>query len=319
MLVEIKRKFLSVFLGTILKIALRAYSEINTCRKNTEHTTDKRYGMSSYYYFGFLFILQLINALDAFPCHQCKSMIFNHSITIDEIPSPSHDDCTIITAESTCSVRISYFENGQSEVLYTSDLGLRADTISVQILRRVTTWSAAYDTRRYMIYTCQPSNSTPCNTDENLKRSIASTIFPSEERIQKFDTLIAPTTEFFGQQCYQNSNSTDCLESNFASCQQCWGILQYSAQTTFCGMCPAGKALTNFIEYTSTFYLDNQTRSDTITLGCRQFNACNSMENLDRIRKTLITQFDFNRFNTSTIPQLSFLLFFSILLRLIFI
>ena len=265
-------------------------------------------------YFGFLFVLQQ-TSLAAFPCHQCKAMIFNHSITIDEIPSPSSDDCTIITADNTCSVRISYYENGNSEVLYTTDLDLRADTISVQILRRVTTWSAAYDTRRYMIYTCQPSNSTPCNTEGNLKRSIASTIFPNDDQIRTFDTLIAPTTEFFGRQCYQDSNSTECVENNFDSCQQCWGIMQYSAQTTVCGMCPAGKALTNFIEYTSTFYLDNQTRSDTIKLGCRQFNACNSIENLERIRQILITEFDFDRFNTSTIPQLSFFLFFLILLR----
>lgn len=263
-------------------------------------------------YCALLFILQS-NYLSAFQCHQCKGMIFNHSITIDEIPSPTRNDCNIVTTDSTCSVRISYFENGNSEVQYTTDLDLPVDSISVQVLRRVMTWSAAYDTRRYLIYTCHSSNSTPCNTEESLKRSMVSITFPTDDQIQKFDTLIAPTTEFFPDSCFRNSTSTDCLPSNPASCQQCWGIMEYSEQTSVCAMCPAGKAITNFIEYSSTFYLDNQTRTDMIKLGCRQFGSCNSIENLNRIRNTLITKFNFDRFNTCTIPQLSFVLFFFII------
>jgi hypothetical protein len=259
----------------------------------------------NYYYYFTLFLIVHMDFISALQCYECNGIVFNYSITMDKIPSPSDIGCKIGTARSSCSVRVGWFEDSGSEVFYTTDLGLPLDSISVQIDRRVTTWSAEYATRRYIIYTCQPSNSTPCNTVENFKRAMASTTFPTNEQIQKFDTLIAPTTEFFGSSCFQTSNMTTCPETNLVSCQQCWGIMEYSKQINTCAMCPAGKALTNFIEYSSTFFLTNQTRSDSIRLGCRKFGPCNSVENLLKIKNTLNNQFDFDQFNNSTVLSTS--------------
>jgi hypothetical protein len=260
---------------------------------------------NSYYYFG-LFLIIHMDYLSALSCYQCKGINLNYSITIDQIPSPSNDVCKIETARSSCSIRVGWFSDGQTEVSYTTDLSLPLDSVTTQIDRRVTTWSAEYSTRRYIMYNCRSSDSTPCNTAENFKRVMSSTIFPTHEQIEKFDTLIAPTTDFFGNSCFQTSNTTDCPQTNLASCQQCWGILEYSKQqNSTCAMCPPGKAITNTLGYSSTFFLNNQTRSDSITLSCRKFGPCNSIDNLLKIKDTLTTQFNFGRFNNSTIPTTS--------------
>ncbi|CAF4080371.1 unnamed protein product [Rotaria sp. Silwood2] len=252
-----------------------------------------------YYYFG-LFLIVHARYLLAYKCHECKGITFNYSITIDNIPSPTRNDCEIITAENGCSVRIGWLDDGTSEVYYDSDPDLPFDSVVAKIERKVTTWSGVYVTNRFIGYNCKASNATPCNTVDNLKLAIISTILPTDEQIVKFDPLIVPTTEFYGSLCLQFSNMTNCPKTNILTCQQCIGIVQYSKQIDICAMCPAGKAVTNFIDYYSTFFLNNQTRLDRIILACRKYGACNSIENIGRIKNALGTKFDFDKFFRST-------------------
>jgi hypothetical protein len=273
-----------------------------------------------YCYYFLLFLIVHTKSLSASQCYECNEMLLNHSITIDNIPSPTSSACKIVTARSTCSVRVGWLTDGASEIYYSIDQGLPSDSISVLTDRRVTTWSAEYTTRRFIIYTCTASNTTPCNTVENFKRAIASTTFPTDEQMQKFDALIAPTTEFFAASCLQSSNMTDCPQTNLAACPQCLGMIEYSEQIHTCARCPTGRAVANYFDYTATFLLNNQTRSDTIKLGCRKFGPCNSIENLVQIKNTLTTKFDFAKFNSSTalIPQLSLIVFLIMLIPKLF-
>jgi len=252
-----------------------------------------------YYYFG-LFLIIHPKYLLAYQCHQCNGIFLNYSVTIDNLPSPTASDCSIVTAKNSCFVRVGWFNDSTSEVYYNTDPGLPSDSVLATIERRVTAWSGEYLTRKFIGYACTPSNDTPCNTVENLKSVIISTTLPTNEQIQKFDTLIVPTTDFDGSTCSQVSNMTNCPGTNLASCQQCMGKLHHSQSIETCAMCPPGKAIANFLEYSTTFLLDNQTRSDTITLGCRKFGACNSLENLGQIKNTLVTEFDFHKFHNST-------------------
>ncbi|CAF2707197.1 unnamed protein product [Rotaria sp. Silwood2] len=252
-----------------------------------------------YYYFG-LFLIVHARYLLAYKCHECNGMTFNYSITIDNIPSPTKDDCVIVTAENGCSVRIGWFDDGTSEVYYDADPELPFDSVVAKIERKVTIWSGEYVTNRFIGYNCKSANTTPCNTVDNLKLAIISTILPTDEQIEKFDSLIVPTTEFFGSLCLQFSNMTNCPETNIPTCQQCINIVQYSEQLNICAMCPAGKAVTNFIDYYTTFFLNNQTHLDRITLTCRKYGACNSIANIERIKSTLVTKFDFDKVFRST-------------------
>ncbi|CAF0975629.1 unnamed protein product [Rotaria sordida] len=251
------------------------------------------------YYFE-LFLIVHARYLLAYKCHECQEMIFNYSITIDNIPSPTRDDCKIITAENGCSVYVGWFDDGTSAVYYDVDRDLPFDSVVAKTERKVTVWSGEYVTNRFISYNCKPSNITPCNTVDNIKLAIISTVFPTDEQIQKFDTLIVPTTEFYGSLCLQVSNMTYCPKTNILSCQQCIGIIQYFQQIDICAMCPAGKAVTNFLDYYTTFFLDNHTQLDRITLACRKYGACNSIENIKQIKNTLITKFDFDKFFQST-------------------
>ncbi|CAF3509113.1 unnamed protein product [Rotaria sp. Silwood1] len=242
-------------------------------------------------------------------------MVFNYSITFDNIPSPTRDDCELVTAENGCSVRVGWLNDGTSEVYYDADPDLPFDSVVAKTERKVTTWSGEYVTNRFIAYNCKPSNTTPCNTVDNLKLAIISTVLPTDEQIQKFDSLIVPTTEFYGGLCLQVSNMTYCPNTNILSCQQCISIIQYSEQTDICAMCPPGKAVTNFFDYYTTYFLNNQTQLDRITLACRKYGPCNSIENIGRIKNTLITKFDFDKFfrSTTSITKPTMIIFFMML------
>lgn len=273
--------------------------------------------LNYYYYFG-LFLIIHVNYLSALQCHECNGMSFNYVLTPDNLPPPTGDGCEIVTAENSCFVRIAWFNDGTTEVYYSADPNLPTDSIVVTTERKVTTWSGEYITHRFIGYICKASNTTPCNTVDNLKRAIISVTFPTSEQIQKFDSLIVPTTDFDSSSCFEYSNATDCATTNLASCQQCMAIVQYSQQIDACAMCPAGKALTNFFDYYSTFLLNNQTRLDMVRLGCRKHGHCNSLENVDLLKNALITKCDFNKFDGSTasITKFSkFILFIMIIIR----
>jgi len=273
----------------------------------------------NYYYFGLVLIIHTKYLL-AYKCHECNGISLNYSITFANIPSPTRDDCQIKTAKDSCSVRVTWFNDGTSEVYYSTDQGLPLDSVFALTERRVTAWSGQYGTRKSLVYTCKALNTTPCNTVENLQSAIIFTTFPTDEQIQKFDTLIVPTTNFDGRSCLQISNKTDCPQTNLANCQQCMSMIQYSEQINTCAMCPPGKAIANFFDYSTTFFLNNQTRSDVIRLGCRKYGACNSIENLEQIKNTLITDFDFNPFNYSTasISKLSIIVLFMMFIPKLF-
>jgi hypothetical protein len=265
----------------------------------------------NYYYFG-LFLIVHTKYLFAYQCYECNGISLNYTVTIDNIPSPNTSNCAIVSARDSCSVRVAWFSDGKSEVYYSRDQGLPTDSIWALIERKVVAWSGQYTTGKFIIYTCNTSNTEPCNNVENLKRTIISTIFPTDEQIEKFDLLIVPTTYFDGRTCVQVSNMTDCPQTNLVSCQQCMGIIEYSDQLNICAMCPSGKAIQNFLEYSTTFLINNETQSDTIKLGCTQYGGCNSIENLRQIKNKLITKFDFHQFyhSTATISKSSMFVLF---------
>lgn len=256
--------------------------------------------MSLLYYCSMLFLVIHSSQAAKLKCYECNGMIFNSSLTIDKIPPPTNDDCAIIPAESSCSVRIGWYKDNTTEVYYGADTPLPVDSVMAKIERKVTTWSGEYETRRFLIYNCHGTSSAPCNTVDNVRRAVASTTFATDEQIEKFDWLIVPTTDFNSRQCLKLLNSSDCREPNLASCQQCIGIVQYAGQPHACATCPAGKAIANFFDYETTFFLENRTRSDVVRLGCRKYGACNSLENIDRIKNTLHNDFSFGRFTSSS-------------------
>ncbi|CAF2989875.1 unnamed protein product [Rotaria socialis] len=233
-------------------------------------------------------------------CHECNGMTFNSIITVDNLPSPIGEECEIVPSEYGCSARVTWFDDGTSEVHYIADPNFPLESVITQTERKVTTWSGEYITNKYISFNCQASNNTPCNTAENLKRALISTTWSTNEQIEKFDTLIVPTTDFYGSTCLQLLNKSNCPITNLLSCQQCMGIIEYSNTKSVCAMCPSGKALTNSYEHETIFFLQNKTQVDKITLACRRRGACNSIENIDRIKNELDIKFDFEKFYRST-------------------
>ena len=258
--------------------------------------------MKSFDYLCFIGLIILVQNqyLFANQCYDCTQS-FNYPITIENLTETVTNSCSIQTNVSACFTRVTWFEAGHSELYFTSESDpVVDDTIKILVNRRVITWSAEYTTRRYIIHICQNSNNLPCNTIDNLKRLLASTTLPTDEQIAKFDSLIAPTTDFYGGSCFNQTNATACPTTNIASCQQCMGIMEYANETTYCLMCPAGKANANFFDYESTYALKNQTHSYTVRLGCRKYSQCNSIENINKIKTTLSSYFDYSTFNGST-------------------
>lgn len=274
--------------------------------------------MELFNYFG-LFLFIYVKYTLANVCYECSGMVYKYPITIDNVPAPNGEQCGVTVAENTCSVRVTWFDDGSSEVHYLPDANLPIDTILTKTERKVTAWSGEYITNKYLAFTCQASNTTPCNTPGNLRRAILSTTWSQPEQTEKFDTLIVPTTDFYGSSCLQVSNASYCPKTNLLSCQQCMAIVQYDEEKRVCAMCPSGKALTNFYEYETTFYLKNQTRSDKIILACRKRGACNAIENIDRIKDGLVTKFDFKKFYRSSATNIKSTMNILLMISIIFL
>ena len=71
--------------------------------------------------------------LQAYKCYECNEMTFNYSNTIDNIPSSITDDCKIVTAERSCSVRIGWFHDGSNEEYYNATLDSPLDSVVTKI------------------------------------------------------------------------------------------------------------------------------------------------------------------------------------------
>jgi hypothetical protein len=253
-----------------------------------------------YYYFCLLLLFHT-KYLQAYSCHVCDSMYFNYSITTDNLPSPTSDGCQIITAETGCFARVDWYNDQTSAVLYGTNPGFPRDTVIAQTRRGVNILSGLYIAQKYVAFICGSLNSMPCNTVDNLRRSIISTTFPTEEQIKQFDELIAPAEVFNSSLCFKFTNMTDdCSETDLLNCQQCIIGVEYSQETNVCAACPDDEAISNFFSYDTTFLLNNRTQSEEISLTCQRNNACNSMENIEDIRKTIKSKFDFNKFFHST-------------------
>jgi hypothetical protein len=221
-------------------------------------------------------------------------------MTIDNLPSPTGPDCQIITAETGCFTRIEWY-NEFSQVLYGTNPGFPYDIVNVQTRRSVGILSDVYFTVKYIAFVCGSSNSTPCNTVENLKRSIISTTLPATEKVKQFDPLIVPTKAFHSSLCFEFTNMTDdCPPSDLLNCQQCLIAVEYSQTSNICAACPDNEATTNFLIYDTTFFINNRTQYQEISLACQTNNACNSIKNIEEIRKTLMSKFDFDKFFYST-------------------
>jgi hypothetical protein len=243
-------------------------------------------------------------------------MNFNYSITIDNLPSPTQDDCHVITSETGCFVRIDWYSNGVSDVLYGTNPGFPHDSVKVETERRVSVSSGLYMTHTYIAFICGSSNSTPCNTVENLKRSFISTTLPTANQIEEYDELIIPTKAFNSSLCFEFTNMTDfCPSTDLLDCQRCLTVVEYSQETVVCAACPSDEDIWNFFRIGGTFLVNNQTRLDLILVRCQNGDACNSMNNIEKIQRNLMAKFDFDKFfhsTTSTIKTSLVLLLISL-------
>ncbi|UJR31180.1 hypothetical protein I4U23_018687 [Adineta vaga] len=279
-----------------------------------------------FHYCLYLFILGSIQSLFAYSCYDCPLMHFDYSLTIDDFPSPTQNRCRIITAETGCYVRVSWYNNNVTEVFYGTNVKFPLDSVNIEIDRRVIISSGIYTTIKYVDYTCGSSNSTPCNTLDNLKRSFRAVKFSSEEHIDAYDTLIQPSENFDSSSCYEFQNMTDaCPKTDPSNCNKCMIDIKYSQETVVCAVCPSDRTSYNFFLYQTKFILNNRTQLDSILVRCQQDRQCNSMTNVENIRRDIMTKFDYNQFFNSTASSmklsliLSFVLVYIELFRLLYL
>ena len=246
----------------------------------------------------------------------CDPVYFNYSLTVDNLPSPEGPNCEVISSDTGCFARIAWYDDHSSGVFYETNLGLPRETITVNIERQVSVLSRLYNTESFITFTCGTSETKVCNTLDNLRLSIKATTLPSKGQLAQFDALITPSADFNGSSCYTYVNMTDyCPGIDLDTCDQCFTVVQYGQSNEICGVCLSDENKWNYVAYDSTFYF-NRTQSNTIRLVCQKDDRCNSIENIENVRKTLASQVDYDQFTSSAALLKIFLLplFMSILL-----
>ncbi len=246
----------------------------------------------SYFYFLLIFHVQYIWT---YQCLQCATKVYNHLVTINNLSSPTEDDCNIVEAIHGCYINIDWLADGMSKVYYKTDPDLPYDSISAIIERQVILDKNEYSTRRSIGYSCR-SNRTACNTIDDLKRAGISIEFPTDKQIRKFDSLIVPIKTFNGSLCSQFSNTINCPKPDLVHCRQCMSVLQH---LDICSTCSREKVTRNYFVYRTTVFLNTASRLERITIGCQKGNNCNSMKNMKRIQRMLTIELDSAKFYRS--------------------
>jgi hypothetical protein len=253
------------------------------------------------YYFYFVFILHGQDVW-TYQCLKCATKFYDHLVTIDDLSSPTYDDCNIVNAFHGCYIQLDWFTDGTSELHYTTNPELPYDSILTIIERRVILDTNEYSTQRSIGYSCR-SNRTACNTIDNLKRVMIAIKFPTDERIQRFDNLILPKESFNGSSCSQFSNMINCPQPDLIHCRQCMSVVQYSRYLDICSTCSMEKFQRNFFVYRTIISVNTPSRSERITMTCQRGNNCNSVKNIRRIKRILTIDFHSEKFSRSIAPS----------------
>ncbi|CAF3676310.1 unnamed protein product [Rotaria socialis] len=266
----------------------------------------------------FLLLTYQIPCVWTSQCHHCNAKTFNHLITIDDLPVATEDDCNVIRTTYGCSIHIDWLADGTTEVYYDIKPSLPYGSILTITEHQVDFDTGNYSTRRSIYYSCK-SKTTACNTIADLQRAINAIEFPTDEQIEQFNALIAPTQDFDGSSCFQLSNATSCSTTNWTNCRQCMITGHYSEQLDVCSTCRPKRHTRNFFSFETTFLLKEKSQSERIKIVCQGRNNCNSLENIERIRRKLPTQLDFMKFyrSTASTMKLTFAFLFTTLFTLL--
>jgi len=253
----------------------------------------------NYIYYFCLLLIFYTKYIWTYQCLKCATEVFNHSLTVDTLPSPTEDDCNVVTAVHGCYVHIEWLADGTTEVYYKINPALPYNSILTMVEHQVTLDTDEYSSRKSIGYSCR-SNRTACNTIDNIKRIINSTIFPTGKQKEELDSIIAPAKNFNITSCFQKSDRIHCPKTNLTNCQQCMSVVQYSKYIDICSTCSTGKITRNFFTYHSLILLNMASRWEKITVGCQNRNACNSMKTIEQIRQILTATLNLEKFYRST-------------------
>jgi hypothetical protein len=253
----------------------------------------------NYIYYFYVLIIFHTRCIWTYQCHQCNTKHYNYRVTINSLPSPTEDDCNVVLTNYSCYVHVDWMADGTSEVYYRIDPTLPYDSIVAITERQVNLNTGKYSTRRSVGYSCRP-NKTACNTIDDLKRVINSVTFPTDEQIRQLDTLIAPTKNFNSSSCLLVSSMGNCPEFNLTNCQRCLSAVLYYKHVDMCATCPAQKPIRNYFSYDTAFLLNTRSQIEIIKIGCQTPNACNSLKNMELIKRMLPPKLDLKKLRRST-------------------
>jgi hypothetical protein len=151
---------------------------------------------------------------------------------------------------------------------------------------------------------CQSNDE--CNNENNLKRLLKS--MEIEERFEgQFDNLIASNQSFNNESiknCYLNRNSSvECPSIDYSNCHRCQISVNYlpSSIIDVCATCPTLSKENNLLIRDKIFILTNRSKIiDRVELSCQNGEHCNSIENIEEIRKYSLIDFDFDEYFSSS-------------------
>ncbi|UJR07215.1 hypothetical protein I4U23_011503 [Adineta vaga] len=260
----------------------------------------------------YILFIGTFHAVSSLQCYKCDSNRVDFWIDANNVP-PFLDDCPVVESQKQCSAVIIWLTLGdlkESLVEYEDDVSEeyrpRDSSLSyvfVDIERNTHLASS-----RRLIYSCTTDK---CNNRANLLRA-----FQALNLVQNFaqlDVEFGDENISFTEQTscleFSNSSHADCpsTASPLSTCSNCF-LLSTESPHQICARCPMDSSIyKNMITRQVYFFLENRTRlADTTTFRCTT-NACNSLENLDRIYKLSTLEFDFNQFYSSSSSSYNFL------------
>ena len=235
--------------------------------------------------------------------------MLNVSLTIDNIPS--FDENHLIDQADQCTFTIMWLRNPPNSIIVfgfnerSNEEKSSIDSIRLGVQYQIEGEDLLKRLSHKIEYKCQLTDG--CNNGDNFHRVIKS--FDMKENFSSnFDDLLSSNSSFNNQSienCYLEHNRTeDCPPIDYSNCRRCQTNVDYSSSSSMievCGTCPEQSSDYNLILYEKIFILTNRSELiNRIELTCQNGMFCNSLENIEQIRRLSSIDFDFEKYFSSS-------------------
>jgi hypothetical protein len=235
-------------------------------------------------------------------CYHCPDLrVYNYIMTLETVPNDLVNECSYQMSRRSCSIDVQIdFDKKKTTVNITSSTNYIETSINA-----VATIEFGLKYKKQISFWCSDPHG-GCNDVAYLKRVFRSTTIDGS--FKELEPLLLPTNQTIDRNScmlFSNTTATECPIECHEDSKACFisGITHTENSFEVCARCSPMNEY--YLTHSKTFFINNLSirQPDNRRLLC-SLPECNSIANLERIRKLVTIDFDPTKFldpSTTTI------------------